>query len=359
MEPLAAKAVSVAPDDELKVKQCDSCRTTVEDGVERCPSCGSPTSQLPLLEDLSDPVQAGLARANLLRLRHQYDDAQGQCIEILKNFPHNLEAHELLGDISSEQRAYDQAEHWYELALDLSPDSAVIREKLARASERLHTKSQDETVSQLGLPSTSTAGPAIIAVVVLVIILISGAFAYSLGKKSALPTKSVVIDEGVQATQDMVSTKFPPVTAGTEPAPQPKAVVGNQEDLELLARVRIGSYGSRISEAMQDQRGKHVIVTFRLEVGENERKVGSEVAREVINAVSDSPLVIVRGVRDGHLIYMADVSRSRLAETQTTAWQQGSDDPDAWMAYVVANEWYGQNASGEHSESATKPESTP
>jgi hypothetical protein len=80
-------------------------------------------------------VDALLARANLLRMRGQWADAVELCTQALRADPHSAAAHSLLGDIYENQGRLDKAIHWYQLALDLDPESVADRAKLARARE--------------------------------------------------------------------------------------------------------------------------------------------------------------------------------------------------------------------------------
>ncbi len=80
-------------------------------------------------------IEALLARANLLRMRGQWGDAVELCTEALRADAQSAAAHSLLGDIYENQGRLDKALHWYQLALDLDPESVADQAKLARARE--------------------------------------------------------------------------------------------------------------------------------------------------------------------------------------------------------------------------------
>jgi tetratricopeptide repeat protein len=80
-------------------------------------------------------VDALLARANLLRMRGQWTDAVELCTEALRVDAHSPAAHSLLGDIYENQGRLDKAIRWYQLALDLDPESVADQAKLTRARE--------------------------------------------------------------------------------------------------------------------------------------------------------------------------------------------------------------------------------
>ncbi|MES2464046.1 MAG: tetratricopeptide repeat protein [Armatimonadota bacterium] len=73
-----------------------------------------------------------LARANLLRMRGQWNEAIAVCTEALRLAPRSPTAHSVLGDIYEAQGKYDDALQWYGMAVDLAPNRAADREKLER-----------------------------------------------------------------------------------------------------------------------------------------------------------------------------------------------------------------------------------
>ncbi|MCC2668969.1 MAG: hypothetical protein K0Q72_1440, partial [Armatimonadetes bacterium] len=115
-----------------------------------CSQCGTKLASPGLICDLCTPQAAGpgssaesrLLRANLLRMRGKWDLAADQCADVLRLDPGNSSAHSLLGDIYQDQGRMDEARHWYQLALELSPSSDAARAKLARTEEMLEARQQ-------------------------------------------------------------------------------------------------------------------------------------------------------------------------------------------------------------------------
>ena len=116
---------------------------------------------------MPDPHPAGvasahesdLAAANLSRLRGLFTDAEGICIRVLRADPNNVHAHSLIGDIYRDQGRFEDACQWYQLALDLQPDSRPDQSKLEetraeRDSERQHSAVLS-TLVQLGLSTVA------------------------------------------------------------------------------------------------------------------------------------------------------------------------------------------------------------
>lgn len=73
-----------------------------------------------------------LARANLFRMRGQWDEAVAACTEALRRAPESATAHSLMGDIYEAQARWEDAMHWFGMAVDLDPGNTRDREKLDR-----------------------------------------------------------------------------------------------------------------------------------------------------------------------------------------------------------------------------------
>ncbi len=88
-----------------------------------------------------------LARANLLRMRGQWEEAIAVCTEALRQAPRSPTAHSVIGDIYEAQGKFDDALQWYGMAVDLAPDRTSDREKLERivAVQRTRLREQDSS----------------------------------------------------------------------------------------------------------------------------------------------------------------------------------------------------------------------
>lgn len=76
-----------------------------------------------------------LARANLLRMRNQWDEAIAACTEAIRKAPRSAAAHSLLGQVYEAQGKTNEAVTWYGLALELDPSSAADRDRWERLTE--------------------------------------------------------------------------------------------------------------------------------------------------------------------------------------------------------------------------------
>ena len=99
-----------------------------------------------------------LARANLLRMRGQWDEAIAACTDALRHAPRSATAHSLLGDIYEAQGRLDDAAQWFGMAVDLDPTNVNDREKLERATAAAAAAAQQAAAAVLSRPARS--GPA-------------------------------------------------------------------------------------------------------------------------------------------------------------------------------------------------------
>ena len=78
-----------------------------------------------------------LARANLERMRGNWNEAVDTCLHVLHTEPGNADAHALLGNIYSGQGSLDEAIYWYRLAADLRPTGPDIDKLRKLERERI------------------------------------------------------------------------------------------------------------------------------------------------------------------------------------------------------------------------------
>lgn len=132
------------------MKTCDSCKAVVDESVSACPKCGR------MLEAVSDTEQMQkvdtlLSDANLHKLKGESESAIEKCIEALKLVPDNPDTHSMLGDIYVSTGKLEEAAKWYQMAIDLRPDSEMDIVKLEKIKPRI-------CESQQGYCETTTGG---------------------------------------------------------------------------------------------------------------------------------------------------------------------------------------------------------
>jgi hypothetical protein len=96
-----------------------------------------------------------LSRANLMRMRGQWDDAVALCTEAIRRAPQSVDAHQMLGDIYAAQSRNGDALQWYGMAADLAPQNTDIREKLDRAVAAVQATRRGRRSSPIAAPATA------------------------------------------------------------------------------------------------------------------------------------------------------------------------------------------------------------
>ncbi|MBS1717203.1 MAG: hypothetical protein JSS72_05685 [Armatimonadetes bacterium] len=328
---------------EKKFNVCDRCFATIPVGKSFCPECGAPIAVA--TEESSDQaVYTELSRANLLRMRGEYKKAEDQCLQILKRFPNNASANTLLGDIAAEQNDFSQAINWYELALDLTPDSAALKGKLEGARSRVHEMEAVETAKQLGIPMSRNRVNAYI-VSVLALILLVAAAAYYLGAKQKAHNTGPA---SLVANPVSVGGDNPP--PADNPGPGNRAIgdpspAGEGHLLQRLASAT--PEASKVVAMMQDPRDKRMTLVFVAGDPAETRGTAARLARASLDLFSDAVMITVRGMHQGQLVYTSDVLRATLNETNTSIWTNDhKDQPNAWIDHILGNEWSANPAKG-------------
>lgn len=316
--------------------KCEKCFNAIPPGAATCPECGAPVKDASTTE-AEAVVYPELARANLARMRGDYKQAEDQLLSILKRYPNNPSANEMLGDLAAEREDYPHALEWYEMALDIVPTSASIARKLREARAHVEQKTTQDTTAQLGLPDPSSRLPVVIGSLIILFLAVA-AGAYYLGIQSGGGAKSAATVH-LQAQPEQSSGSSSNKTGDTS-QPPPKTPTSNEEDQDLLKTLAAKSQNSAsILGVTRDPRAGLVVVTFAMPEQES-RSLAAKIASETLDAFPDVNTVTIRGVSQGKIAYMADVARTNLAETQTPEYQQQhQNDPTAWINAVLHNEW--------------------
>lgn len=306
-----------------------------------------------------DALHGNLAKANLLRLRGDYAEAEKVCVALLAAHPDSAATHTLLGDIAFSQDKADQAVQHYEIANNLEPNSVEIQRKLHDAQALRASHETISTVDQLGLPSKSPvpwtaigfgafAAIAVGAVVMIALALAPHSAVVPRPVAPIVATSSMTVKPGVTKANDTVSkpvasvpeSKPAEATAPATTAPAVTAAPLALDDQNLLQAIQSKSgYGAHLQALASNPRDHSVALTFSYGADEDPRRIGAQLAKDTLDQSGDSLSVTVRGVRDQKLEYMADVPRTKYADTITDAWRSANPGDDAWIGYVLTNEW--------------------
>lgn len=339
--------------------KCEKCFEPLPPGAVTCPECGAPVKDA-TQADAEAAVYPELAKANLARMRGDYKQAEDQLLAILKRYPNNPSANEMLGDLAAERDDWQHAVQWYELALEIVPTSASIARKIKDARAKTQQKDAQVTTTQLGLPDPTSRTPLLVAAG---IILLLAAFAgvYYLGTRqrpAAYYTPPQIIKAQPSTTGGQKSSNpGEPEPASNDSAP-PMAMTTEEQSIFDTLKSRAED-GHAVMAVSSDPRAGNLRITFDASGGDP-RTIAARLARDAFANESAFHTITLRGVSNGAVSYMADSDRGRMIESQDPTWQQSQTSADAWVSYVLSNEWpKGATPPTSGGEATTTPPSAP
>ncbi len=321
------------------MKPCPKCFEQNSQDAEYCRECGAPLKAG--VEGSDKEVYAELAAANFQRNKKNFKEATDTCISILKRFPNNVSAQNLLGDIASEQQDWDQAKIWYEMTLDLAPDNVSVREKLAQVEAHLKSSEAKHASDIIGIPEHS-AKPARYLALVIVAIFAVGALSFIVGKMTASgSTKDSAVQRPVEIEKPLENKPAPVASspAQDEPVNEPKTEgpVHSGSDSALLNALNAQDQDKLgIISLTEDPRGPSAIMTLN----------GSATAQNV--QVTQAGLlffkvfpaykkVTMRVLRGGEISFVADMT-AEAAKTASAA-IDGGDSIESQSQVMLSQIW--------------------
>lgn len=336
---------------------CEKCFAMLAAGAEFCPDCGAPVAAAGPTEGSDSEIYPQLAQANLLRMRGEYKQAEDVCLALLHRYPNNATANTLLGDIAAERGDLEYAVQWYELALDLVPDSEVDHQKLRSVRQRIEERDAAQTAQQLELPDRTPLGPRVIAAVAAIVIGV-GIISFVLGRQApAKPERSSPFVLKSEEPRDEADST-PPVQ---EPAPDtpvesPGSTTGSssastgsvagsawrpQEDAELTAMLTEKlTDKAALLDASVDPRSNGLRLTFQADESVSERELGARMASQAMEALPQTTVVVLRGIRSNRRFYVATVTKEAFDKTREAAWQETNKGNDKALAdALITEEW--------------------
>ncbi len=283
-------------------------------GAPFCPECGAPLSAERGAEGSDLEVYEELAKANLLRIRGEYEAAAGVCLSILKRFQNNSTAHTLLGDICAEANDLPQAVQWYELSLDLQPDAESVKSKLAAVRARMSEHEAAMTAKQLGIPQTRPKAQ-VFALVAAALVIVVGAAAFTLGSnyRQQMAARAQIANMPVDVSPAAKPPEPPKPGEGSKVAFREPEGATVRERAALEALNRLGAMGKAIGAIEEPREGRLTVSVSPTGTTEPEAlAAASAVALQAV--LAEYRLVTVRVVRAGTVQYMADVAGDKVAE---------------------------------------------
>lgn len=219
----------------LRTMVCPKCFAEIPDTSAFCMECGAR-----IKEDVLDPLYAEgsdrevypeLARANLLRMQGNYEEAIEVCRRILGRFPSNETVHALLGDIYADQGKYEEAIQWYELLVELAPGNAHYLAKLHNL--RAMHAAQVAPPPPVAEPEIKPARPkafayalfGLLALILVAASFVAGARLNAVRQSAAEPIKNV--QGAVSPSPSTEPGRIPPpAPTDSSPAPLPTPATG-------------------------------------------------------------------------------------------------------------------------------------
>ncbi len=332
---------------------CPQCLNLVTRPYRECHETGCPMADADVHTGGDFQVGPELARANLQRMRGDYDGATGTCLSILKRLPGSFAAHSLLGDIYSERGDLEHASEWYELAIDLHPEDQPVREKLESIKTRIKQRHSASTSAQLGIAAPEPRVRALTwaAVVFTALVAVLAFIAGRMFKSSKVGDYTTPIAITQSASQPADEASEPPKTAApletpamnkpadvprdeilTRPLASPKPEV----DLAILEKVREQLVESkRVIDAQREVRSLAIMITATASATEDLKSLCARMAADALDIVDDAPRVTMRLVSGPKMLFVADMAREDLKQLRETVNRPSDSD----LVSILRNVW--------------------
>ncbi len=308
-----------------KEKMCPQCFEINPASSTFCTLCGASLAEGKEANEGSDTeVYNELAKTNLLRMRGQYKDAIQVCLGILKKYPNNATAHTLLGDVHAEMNELAQAAEWYEMALDLSPNSDADKQKLMSVRKRIQDREKAQTAEQIGLAEANRPKPGAYIAAAAAGILLVGTCSFVLGQMmtSSKPKPAVTQPVSVgDATKPAAVSSDQKGEEGkgaakeeetpSAPAPVPMASAPASPDRTTVEFLKTRGQGSTsLFAAVEDPRTKHLTVSAELPGTADATMTAVGLVNDVFTLIPEIDKVTVKLIQAGNSVYLADATRT-------------------------------------------------
>lgn len=298
-------------------KICPKCLEVNDHAATFCIECGAPLSDEPGAEGSDQEVYRDITQANLHRIRGDYKQAVDTCLSILRRFPNNGTAHTLLGDIYAEQGELDQSIQWYEMALDLRPESENDRRKLNVVSKRKTDQEAASTAKQLGIPETKPRSQQMVFVSAILVAVVGTASFFiggALNKKNEPAPKPKItapidvgslIGKSPMIEPDAVSDDAP--TEGSSPVTPSSFGTRTEQEVKDLLASEAGLAG-RVMAVYEDPRTYEVLVTVASAEGESPKETSTKVFKAIFKSFPGYVQVTVKVVEGGRTVFIGDAN---------------------------------------------------
>lgn len=334
--------------------RCEDCRIVVEDDVRFCPKCGKELAseeRAPKLDGSN--VESLLASATLHKIRSEWEAAIADATDALRLDPRNPDIASLLGDIYAEQGMLDEALVWYQMAVELNPNSEVDRERLTRLSKEIAARRREERTGSFAAFEKHTKVWTLLLAAVFVL-LVATALGVTLirGKTQDERTPRQTATGRSRVTPPPAEPTLPePTIAPESPANAPSAPGGSPLRTPAEASVRTGlssaqaiaDAGITIDDVIADPRSGVVTVTFSVPHRDfisraQIVRAAAAVARTVFALRQDANFVTARCVIQAgglgpQIAFVGDTARQSIEVL-------GENPTDQQLASVFTRPWW-------------------
>ena len=252
-----------------------------------------------------EEVDIYLARANLLRMRGEHEQAKEICRAILKAVPHQALTHAMLGDIALELNDLDQATHWFEFACEYDPGYQPFVQKLVQARQRKSEHEAAEAARKLGYGASGWSIPSLLAVITMVLLALAiGAFALGRNQNSQAVKPPTI-------TEPAVITGKPVRIKAEEPTAQPalnevaKVIRTPEETLILKAIEEKLRWNTKLLNLTYDTFSGTAVINFAGDTEEGAQESADKLVADAKSALPDVNIISLRYFVAGKLIVSA------------------------------------------------------
>lgn len=255
-----------------------------------------------------------IARANVLRMRGDYDGAREILRSVLAEYPENVLARELMGDIFANHLGdLKTGLVWYELAQNTNQPVPSLTTKIERCRGQLNDHQSSETISKLGIAAPGPQRAVIGLTIALVVLSITAMAIWFTRPTETKPAQSTPFSDPIELNPP------PPATVEEkkeEPAKDPPkpSLETNYDGTEVEQKVRAGlvAAGTKPLVVTFDPRGQgDLTLTISVTASEAEgfETKAQQIAATALGLESRYQNLTIRFVEGNQLLFVADFSR--------------------------------------------------
>ncbi len=310
---------------------CEKCFAMMPKVAEYCAECGAPMTNAPGVSGSDTEVYPELAKANLLRMRKEFKPAEDICLGILRRFPNNESANELLGDIMAERGDLEQAVEWYELALDIVPDSETVKEKLAAVLKQQAETQTTQTAANLGITHTKKPPYATIFAIAAGMIVCLVAIGMVMNQQGSPPkeTAKPLDINNSKALEGLVNRD--PIPSETPTGPE--NFVKHPELAKKLS-LALGFAEGKLKEVESGEVKNGIRLTLVIK-DDDEWITRAKLVQRAFELSPDAPTVEIIIERNFEHTANLLVDRAKYTESLTPEWQKSSGGTDEALVELL------------------------